>query len=224
MFGDHPDALQNTLLIAERCNVTIPKGQNHLPSFDVPRGLHARRVLRARRARRVRAAAAAAAAARRRRAAAPHHRRIRAASRLRDRDDQADGVSGLFPDRLGLHPLRARAGHSGRSGPRLGGGIARRLVHAHHRRRSARLRPDLRALPQSRARVAARHRRRLLRAPPRRGDRLRDAEVRARERRADHHVRDDEGEGGGARRRPRARHAVRRRRPHRQADSRRRST
>jgi DNA polymerase-3 subunit alpha len=36
VFGDHRDALRNTLLIAERCNVTIPKGQNHLPSFDVP--------------------------------------------------------------------------------------------------------------------------------------------------------------------------------------------
>ena len=38
VFGDHPDALRNTLLIAERCNVTIPKGQNHLPSFGVPDG------------------------------------------------------------------------------------------------------------------------------------------------------------------------------------------
>jgi DNA polymerase-3 subunit alpha len=38
VFGDHPEALRNTLRIAERCNVTIPKGQNHLPSFDVPRG------------------------------------------------------------------------------------------------------------------------------------------------------------------------------------------
>ena len=36
VFKDHPDALKNTLLVAERCNVTIPKGQNHLPSFDVP--------------------------------------------------------------------------------------------------------------------------------------------------------------------------------------------
>jgi DNA polymerase III subunit alpha len=33
-----PEALRNTLVVAERCNVTIPKGQNHLPSFDVPEG------------------------------------------------------------------------------------------------------------------------------------------------------------------------------------------
>jgi DNA polymerase III subunit alpha len=38
VFGDYPEALKNTLRIAERCNVTIPKGQNHLPSFDVPEG------------------------------------------------------------------------------------------------------------------------------------------------------------------------------------------
>ncbi len=38
VFGDYPDAMKNTLLIAERCNVTIPSGQNHLPKFAVPEG------------------------------------------------------------------------------------------------------------------------------------------------------------------------------------------
>jgi len=38
VFKDYPEALKNTLLIAERCNVTIPKGQSHLPSFAVPEG------------------------------------------------------------------------------------------------------------------------------------------------------------------------------------------
>ena len=38
VFTDHPDALKNTLLVAERCDVTIPTGQNHLPSFGVPEG------------------------------------------------------------------------------------------------------------------------------------------------------------------------------------------
>jgi len=38
VFGDTPEALRNTLLVAERCNVTIPKGQNHLPTFGVPDG------------------------------------------------------------------------------------------------------------------------------------------------------------------------------------------
>ncbi len=38
VFGDYPEAMANTLLIAERCNVTIPSGQNHLPKFAVPEG------------------------------------------------------------------------------------------------------------------------------------------------------------------------------------------
>ena len=38
VFKDHPEALRSTMLVAERCNVTIPKGQNHLPSFGVPEG------------------------------------------------------------------------------------------------------------------------------------------------------------------------------------------
>jgi len=36
VFGDHPDALANTMRIAERCNVTLPKGAAHLPDFQVP--------------------------------------------------------------------------------------------------------------------------------------------------------------------------------------------
>jgi DNA polymerase III subunit alpha len=39
VFAGHEDALKNTLLIAERCNVKIPKGANHLPVFGVPEGL-----------------------------------------------------------------------------------------------------------------------------------------------------------------------------------------
>ena len=45
-------------------------------------------------------------------------------------DDQADGVRRVLPDRLGLHPLRARAGHPGRAGPRVGGRQPRGLLPA----------------------------------------------------------------------------------------------
>jgi DNA polymerase-3 subunit alpha len=38
VFGDHPDAIANTMRIAERCNVQIPKGEAHLPNFQVPPG------------------------------------------------------------------------------------------------------------------------------------------------------------------------------------------
>ncbi len=38
VFGDYPDAMRNTVRIAERCKVTIPRGQSFLPSFQVPPG------------------------------------------------------------------------------------------------------------------------------------------------------------------------------------------
>ena len=36
VFGDFPDALRNTVVIAERCNVDLPESANHLPNFEVP--------------------------------------------------------------------------------------------------------------------------------------------------------------------------------------------
>jgi DNA polymerase-3 subunit alpha len=38
VFGDYPEALRNTVRIAERCDVTLPKGEAHLPDFAVPPG------------------------------------------------------------------------------------------------------------------------------------------------------------------------------------------
>src|SRR5471032_1456602 len=38
VFKDFPDALANTMRIAERCNVVIAEGENFLPDFDVPIG------------------------------------------------------------------------------------------------------------------------------------------------------------------------------------------
>jgi DNA polymerase-3 subunit alpha len=37
-FNDHPDAVANTMRIAERCRVKLPSGENHLPAFEVPPG------------------------------------------------------------------------------------------------------------------------------------------------------------------------------------------
>jgi DNA polymerase-3 subunit alpha len=37
-FRDFPGALQATVRIAERCNVVLPEGENHLPEFAVPAG------------------------------------------------------------------------------------------------------------------------------------------------------------------------------------------
>ena len=38
VWKDHPDACDNTLLIAERCNVSFTEGADLLPSFPVPEG------------------------------------------------------------------------------------------------------------------------------------------------------------------------------------------
>ncbi|MDE3154803.1 MAG: DNA polymerase III subunit alpha [Acidobacteriota bacterium] len=36
VFGEVPEAMQNTLRIAERCHVTLNDSENYLPNFDVP--------------------------------------------------------------------------------------------------------------------------------------------------------------------------------------------
>ncbi len=38
LFKDTPEACDNTLLIAERCNVTLREGENLMPQFEVPKG------------------------------------------------------------------------------------------------------------------------------------------------------------------------------------------
>jgi DNA polymerase-3 subunit alpha len=38
-FRQYPEALSNTLAIAERCNLEIPMGKTHLPRFPVPDGM-----------------------------------------------------------------------------------------------------------------------------------------------------------------------------------------
>jgi DNA-directed DNA polymerase III PolC len=46
LFTDYPQALLNTVLVNERCNVTLPLGQYHFPYFDVPAGKDAFTYLR----------------------------------------------------------------------------------------------------------------------------------------------------------------------------------
>ena len=38
LFGDYPEALSNTVAIAERCDLDLSTSENHLPNFDVPHG------------------------------------------------------------------------------------------------------------------------------------------------------------------------------------------
>lgn len=46
LFGEVPEALSNTLLIAERCQVDLSPTGYHLPEFDVPEGYTAKTYLR----------------------------------------------------------------------------------------------------------------------------------------------------------------------------------
>ena len=141
--------------------------------------------------------------------ARPHRRGLPRAARLRAQGDRRHEVSRLLPDRLRLHPVGEGAGHSGRAGARLGRRLARLLCAHHHRSRSDALRSAVRALPQSRARVDAGLRHRLLPGPARRGDPLRAGALRQRPGGADHHLRHPAGARRAARRRPRAADALR---------------
>ncbi len=183
-----------------------------------PRGLHHRELLREGHARRVRGPAAHASPARRIRPPSVSDRQLRGAAREGDRRHPARRLRGLLPDRVGLHPLRAREPYPRGPRPRLGRGKPRGLLPADHRHRPHRVRPHLRAVLERGAHQPPRHRHRLLRGPPRRGHRVRDPEVRPRERGPDHHLRDHEGEGGGARRGSGHGHELRGRRQDREDD------
>ena len=84
--------------------------------------------------------------------------RSRAApGRARARSDREARSRRLLPDRLGHRQLLPPGGHPG-AGPRLGGQQRGVLQPRHHRRRSGRHGPAVRAVPVGRARRVARHR------------------------------------------------------------------
>ena len=129
--------------------------------------------------------------------------------RVRDPDHLPDGVPGLLPGGRGLHHVGQEQRHRGRPGPRLGGRLDGRLRDGHHRPRPAHARADLRAVPQPRPRLDARHRHRLRRPWPRRRDPVRHPEVGLGPGRADRHLRHDQGQGRHQGLLPRARPPVR---------------
>ena len=118
-----------------------------------------------------------------------------------------------------LVQLRQGQRHPGRPGAWLGGRLPDRLRHGHHRARPDQAQAALRAVPQPRPHLDARHRHGLRRAPPRRHDPLRHREVRRGAGRPDHHVRHDQGQAGGQGQRPGPRLPVRAGRPHHQGDA-----
>ena len=226
VFHDHPEALANTLRIAERCNVDDPEGPE--PPAELRRARRASRstttssTSRARASRSgCRACAQLAAAGTLRHTIDEYERRLD----VRDRDDQEDGVPGLLPDRLGLHPLRARAGHPGRARA-----AARRPVSfvAYCLRITdvdpidydllfeRFLNPERISLPDIDVDFCERRRGEVIDYVTRKYGRENVAQIIT--------FGTMKAQGGRARRRPRARHAVRRRRQASPSRSRRRST
>ena len=220
VFPDYADALANTLRIAERCNVDLSVQGEPPPELRRARPASRSTTTSSTWCGAGFSAAAAAARSSPARGALKHtideyERRL---------DYEIDMIKkmdfpGYFLIVWDFIRYAREHGIPVGPGPRLGGRQLRRLLPADHRRRPDRVRPALRALPQPRARVAARHRHRLLRAPPRRGHRVRHAQKYGRENvaqiitfgtmKARAVVRDVARVHG---------HPVRRRRPHRQGD------
>ena len=99
LFADLPQALENSVEIARRCNLQIKLGKTRLPAFPTPPGVtideHLSNEAEAGLARRF----AGARLERRRQAA------LSRAPRVRDPDHRADGLRRLLPDRRRLHQL-----------------------------------------------------------------------------------------------------------------------
>ena len=124
-FADVPEAIENTLEVAARCDLELKFGEYQFPAFQAPTARRSRQHLDRPRARAWKSASRPDARASkepdRRRRAQP----LPGAPRDRARDHQQDGLRRLLPDRLGLHQLGEGPGHPGRARPRLGGGLAR---------------------------------------------------------------------------------------------------
>ena len=173
LFADLPEALDNTVEIARRCAFRpLQRAADPAALPDrrrsVERAARPRRRSSGARPRRARRSGS------RSMASAPGYDAAAYAERL---DFELDVITGMnFPGYFLIVAdfikwAKAQGIPVG-PGPRLGRRLARRLGAHHHRSRPLALRPAVRALPQSRARVDAGLRHRFLPGPARRGDRL----------------------------------------------------
>ena len=111
--------------IAERCNVRLEKVHDPFPQFEVPAGYtlpdYFEHVTREGFARRLDVLRELQTMGRLKHSLADYEQ----AAVTRDRASSGRCSSaGILPHRVGLHPLRQGAQHSGRPGPRLGGRVA----------------------------------------------------------------------------------------------------
>ena len=157
LFADLPEACDNTLAIAERCEVEFREGNGtYMPRYPCPPGeteesWFVREVERGLQERYPGRGAG----------------RGPEAGGVRDRGHPAQGLRRLLPGRRGLHQLGQAAGHPGGPRPRLRRGLDRRVRDADHRSRPAAARAAVRAVPEPRAGLDAGLRHRLRRASAR---------------------------------------------------------
>ena len=128
LFRDFPEAIANTLQIAERCNLDLEFGEIEISGVSGAGGQNARRIF---------ARALLPGFARALRRTGDGRFGTDPAARLRTRCSGENRVRQLSPHRLGFHSFREGARDSGRSGARLGRGLDRRLCPRDHGHRSA---------------------------------------------------------------------------------------
>ena len=210
-FAALPEAVANTVAIAERCNVELTLRPLSVPGLrDAVAARASRSISTARRARASRGACAK--SARRR----TGRRTRRASYRERLEFELATiremGFAGLFPDRRRLHRLGQAARDPRGSGPRIRRRQSRRVRARHHRYRSDPVQVALRALPQSGAQVACPISTSTSASTgATRSSQYVKREIRRRSRRADHRLRHAQGQAGDQGRRPRPRLHITRR-------------
>ena len=202
LFADCPEALENSVEIAKRCNLELELGKNYLPDFPVPAGHDHRRASSAPSPRQGLDRRFERGLLRARHGSGGAPPALRRAPGPGTRRHLPDGLPRLLPDRRGLHRLGQAQRHPGGARARLGRRLAGRLCARDHRSGPHPARSAVRALPEPRARLHARLRRRLLHGGPRPGDRLCGRALWARGGVPDHHLRHHGRQGGGARRGP----------------------
>ena len=186
LFADYREACDNTLLIAERVQPPSFARSELLPAFPVPEGETEESWFQKEVERGVAPPLPD----------GPSDEAQRAQVDYEVRRHPADGLPGLLPRRR--RPRRSTprttASGSARAVARPPAAWCRYCLGITELD-PLQVRPDLRAVPQPRARVHARHRHGLRRAPALRHDPVRDRALRRGQGRADHHLRHDQGEG-----------------------------
>ena len=162
LFADVPDAIDNTVELAKRCNLELTLGNYYLPAFPVPERAHPRQLDRSERAQGLDAAPGEAPAGRRAR---------RARTTTRAWTLELDVIVKMgFPGYFLIVAdfINWAKHHDIPVGPGRGSGAGSLVAWALGITDldPMPLRPAVRALPQSRTRVDARLRHRLLHGPP----------------------------------------------------------